>query len=160
MLYKDRQDKNKFKKYTTEEISGKKQVQEKRKISERELKSFGYQFTFILAVVIGLILPWVWKYEVSYIPFYLATLTLVLRFTFLKALLIFYHPWTFLSNILTYVKGSLLLFISYFLLLSPIGVFMKIIGKDPMKKNFIEGQDSYMTRYSEEFDPQSLKYPF
>ena len=162
ILYKSDQDKSFFNHYTTQELSG---IRKKRNVfppvDKLELKSFGYQFTFILGVVVGLILPWVWSYEISYIPFILALVTLFLRFTFYKGLLLFYYPWSLFSVLLTFVKAKILLFVSYFLFISPIGIFMKLIGKDPILKSFLKGQDSYLRRSSEEeFDPQSLKHPF
>lgn len=162
ILYKENQNSSLFNNYSTEEL-GDRQKQKKsffKKISEKELKSFGYQFSIILSVVIGLLAPWVWKYPLSPIPFVLALVTLVLRYTYLKGLLVFYYPWNFFVDLMTLVKGKLLLVLSYFIFISPIGIFMKVIGKDPIKKGFLEDQETYFKREEESFDPQSLKFPF
>ncbi|WP_372654548.1 SxtJ family membrane protein [Halobacteriovorax sp.] len=130
-------------------------------VSSEELKTFGYQITFIFSVVIGLILPWGWNYKISLIPFILGGVTILLRFIFLRGLIYFYYPWQFIFNVLTYIKAKILLSLSYFFLISPIGIFMRLIGKDPMSKKFDNDETSYLKRSEDEkFDPTSLKYPF
>lgn len=159
ILYKEEQKKDSFEKYSTGELG---QVdKEKKVVSSEELKTFGYQITFIFSVVIGLILPWGWNYKISLIPFILGGVTILLRFIFLRGLIYFYYPWQFIFNVLTYIKAKILLSLSYFFLISPIGIFMRLIGKDPMSKKFDNDETSYLKRSEDEkFDPTSLKYPF
>lgn len=163
VLKKEDQNRESFGSYSTSEL---KEISKKpffRKLTKDidELKTFGYQFTVILAVIIGLLLPKIWGYEFSWIPIILGAISLILRFLAPGLLFIPYIFWTRFSEIMGFINSKILLSLSYFALISPIGIFMKIVGKDPIEKGFDKKTSTYLKYVEEEeYDPKSLKRPF
>ncbi|ATH09265.1 hypothetical protein BIY24_15335 [Halobacteriovorax marinus] len=161
ILKKEDQSRESFKAYTTTELSGEVTQKVRTSVSELDLKNFTKQFSIFLMLGVGILLPYVWKYNYSLIPFILGALVILIYFIRPRMLTILYHPWTWLMNNLTFIKGQLLLVLGYFVMITPIALIMKMIGKDPMRKSFSKEKESYFLRSEEStFDPQSLKFPF
>ncbi|OUR93725.1 hypothetical protein A9Q84_19885 [Halobacteriovorax marinus] len=162
VLRKEDQNIENFKSYSTHELGVKPKKTFFKKLEKdiTELKSFGYQFTIILAVIVGVLLPKIWNYQFSIIPIVLGAICLLLRSVRPTLLYVPYIVWTRFSEIMGFVNSKVLLFVSYFALISPIGVLMKVLGKDPIEKKYRSELSSYLKDVDEEYDPKSLKRPF
>jgi saxitoxin biosynthesis operon SxtJ-like protein len=99
----------------------------------RQLRIFGYGFFVILTVLGGFSL---WKHHdaagaallVSGFAFGILGLFVPLR------LLAVYRPWMKFAEMLGWFNTRLLLAVAYYLVLTPMGVLMRLIGKDPMAR--------------------------
>ena len=76
---------------------------------------------------------------------------------FLKLL---YRGWMKLAHVLGWVNTRIILSLVYFLIVTPLALIFKVIGKDPMCRKFDE-QDSYwIKRKSQVFDRDSYRRQF
>ncbi|OFW79723.1 MAG: hypothetical protein A2887_03495 [Alphaproteobacteria bacterium RIFCSPLOWO2_01_FULL_40_26] len=55
----------------------------------------------------------------------------------------FYQGWIRFGNFLGKINGFLISFILFYVIFVPIGIILKILGKDPLRKKFDQAQDSY-----------------
>lgn len=104
-------------------------------VDNKQLRTFGTGFCVILSVFAGIsywkgsrIAPWV---LLSFGAMF-GSLGLIAP----KALERIYHPWMKFAEKLAWVNTRLLLGIVFFLVMTPIGLLMRIAGKDPMERKF------------------------
>lgn len=78
--------------------------------------------------------------------------------------LIFYpltYIWFGLGKILGFVSSQILLTLLFFVLLTPVGLVRRWMGKDSLRlKKFKQGRDSVLISRSEKVLPTHLKNPF
>ncbi|MCB7481796.1 hypothetical protein [Christiangramia sediminis] len=69
--------------------------------------------------------------------------------------------WFGLGKLLSFITSNLLLILLFFLLVTPVGLFRKILGKDSLKlKNFKRSSNSVLLERNHIFNPSDLKNPF
>jgi hypothetical protein len=106
----------------------------------KELKKFGILFSLIF-IVISLslffkqknFLPWA---GVSFLFFLLA----IYCPNLLKVL---YRPWMKLASFLSWVNTGLILFLMFYLIFLPIGLLLKLLGKDLLDIKIDKNKASY-----------------
>ena len=104
--------------------------------SKNELRNFAFLIAIGTPFFIGWIVPLFHSQ-----PFRIWTLFIPLPFIFLgvikpKLLLYPYKVWIAFGNFLGKINSCLILGLIFFLVLQPIALFMKLIGHNPLKKNF------------------------
>ncbi|MEZ5043079.1 MAG: SxtJ family membrane protein [Saprospiraceae bacterium] len=84
-------------------------------------------------------------------------LSLGLMTLFIRPLAIFVHKgWSYLAKWLNYITSRVLLSIVFFLVLTPIAIIYRLMGKDSLKKKEI-GQESYFTERNHQFTAEDFK---
>lgn len=69
--------------------------------------------------------------------------------------------WFGFSKALGWVTSRIVLFVIFFLLVAPMGLIRKAMGKDTMRiRQFKKGAKSAFTERNHEFTASDLKYPF
>lgn len=69
--------------------------------------------------------------------------------------------WFGLARLLSFISSNILLSIVFFLLVTPVGIFRKLIGKDSLKlKQFKKSSESVMVERDHTFIASDLKNPF
>jgi len=69
--------------------------------------------------------------------------------------------WFRLAKLLSFITSNLLLILLFFLLVTPVGLFRKILGKDSLKlKDFKRSSDSVLLERNHIFNSSDLKNPF
>jgi hypothetical protein len=104
--------------------------------SKNELRNFAFLIAIGTPFLIGWIVPLFHGQ-----PFRIWTLFISLPFIFLgvikpKLLLYPYRGWIALGDFLGNINSRIILGLIFFLVLQPIALFMKLIGHNPLKKNF------------------------
>lgn len=110
-----------------------------------DLRNFG----LVMAVVLALIGGYLW-YQDAVGPaqtfgwvaggFFVVGLVLPITLTPI------YFPWMWLARILAFVNTHLLLAIVFYTLFTFIGLFMRLLGRDPLDRKIIPDRDSYWQR--------------
>lgn len=78
----------------------------------------------------------------------------------MKLLKAFYNVWMKFAHALGWVNTKIILSIVYFLIFTPIALFFRLIGKDPMDRRF-ESVDSYwIKRETKVFDQEDYRRQF
>lgn len=112
-------------------------------ISPRELRKFGFLFTFVLLGVCGIMLPlathqptplWALVGGIGFL------IPAIVRPQWLKLI---YIPWMKIGHILGTINTRIILGFIYFFLITPIGIIMRLCKKDPMERTYNKKQASY-----------------
>jgi heme/copper-type cytochrome/quinol oxidase subunit 4 len=127
-------------------------------LTHSQLRKFG----FILAtglMIIFAVIPWLRHHEIYETPSMIAGLILVLgliRPSFLKVI---YHPWMKLGSILGWINTRIILSVIYFAIITPIGMILRLSGKDAMNRKYDSQAKSYRIQ-SKQAQPQDMERPF
>lgn len=117
----------------------------------RALRKFGLLFLVVGALIAGWLLyrgnpAWPWVAAAGALFGLLGWLTP-------SALKYLYLAWMTLALIIGWFVSRLLLALLYYLLVTPLGVILKMMGKDFMEDSFDESE-SYWHRRDEDYDPE------
>lgn len=122
----------------------------------RELRSFGVIWS-IFFIIIALY-PLFRGQHIRYWPVPLSVLSLVIGFIVPNLLTKFYIIWLKFGNIIGNIISKIILFFIFYLLITPIGMILKISGKDLLNKKTDKNQPTYWIK--RETQPTSLKNQF
>ena len=116
-----------------------------------ELRKFGLVTGAIIIGFIGIFLPWLkgglekslhWLTIAG--PIGGALILWALAHP--TSLIYFYKPWMKLADGLGFINTRIILFIVFFVLFLPVGLLMRLLGKDPMERKINTALDSYRVR--------------
>lgn len=125
----------------------------------KQLRKFG----FILITFIGLLgiaLPYWRHHSTPTWPWILNALLLIptlIQPAWLKAI---YAPWMKLGHLLGWINTRIILGLIYFIVITPMGILMRLCGKDPMERLFDKQLVSYRKPIATPSDPQHMEKPF
>lgn len=114
----------------------------KKTITNKQLRTFG----LVLALFLGGIgLVQFFKGHIPHNYWFWATggLVLVVSQAIPKLIKPLYHIALFLGHILGWINTRLILGLIYYLIFTPIGLVMRILGKDPLHRKFDKQATSY-----------------
>jgi hypothetical protein len=135
------------------------QMKETRGAGTLQLRDFGYVMAIAFAIV-G-ILPFITRgasYRLWTLPL---TSAFLLFAVFLpKGLTPLYRAWMLFGGVLGYVNSRLILGIVFFALFAPIGIVLRLMGKDLLGLKIEKGWKTYRQFPVKEEKTQSLKRQF
>ncbi len=127
--------------------------------SLKELRQFGLIFGLILTGVFALLLPWLKGTAWPVWPWFPASLFWFAAAFAPGALQPVYRAWMKLAMIINAVVTRVVLGIVYYLVVSPMGMAMKLMGKDPMVRQWTVTLRSYR-RPSQPSTADDMERPF
>jgi Saxitoxin biosynthesis operon protein SxtJ len=111
-------------------------------IDPKQLRSFGLIVGGIFALI-G-IWPMVWRgSDPRWWAIVSATLLIAPAMTVPRILAPVHRAWMFVGHILGWVNTRIILAIGFFGLVTPVGFFMRLAGKDPMRRRYERAVPSY-----------------
>lgn len=114
------------------------------KQDKKGLRRFGLVTGAILAVLFGLFFPLVLlDRPVPAWPWALAGVLWAGALGWPNALRPVYHGWMHVGHALGWVNSRIILCVVFYLIVLPMGLIMRLAGKDPMSRRRIPGQTSY-----------------
>ena len=134
-------------------------VQTTGKLTDKELRNFGLLTGGIIAILFGLFLPWLLAVGLPYWPWVLASLLAGTALIRPGALHPVYKLWMKFGMIMHRITTPLILGILYYMVITPIGIFMRIIGHDSMARHFDKNGKTYRIT-SDARKPESMERPF
>jgi hypothetical protein len=112
--------------------------------NSQELRSFALTISVALGIVGALV--WWRRGPIGFIFIATGAVILLAGLLWPKSLIVLYKAWMTLALVLGFIMSHIILALVYYLVLSPIGLFMKILGKDPLTTGFDPKADSYWIR--------------
>jgi hypothetical protein len=100
------------------------------------LRKFGYTMAAFIAVVFGLVLPWLWGFKSPTWAWVIGAVFAVLAIVWPMGLGGIYRVWMKLAGILAWINTRIILGLVFIFVFTPIGLVMRIIGKDTLEKSF------------------------
>lgn len=129
------------------------------KTSKKEIRSFGITFGIIFLIIAGF-LYYHEKYSFQ-LFIYLASSFFCLGFIFPIVLKPFYIVWMIFAVILGWLMTRVIISLLYYIIITPIGLFLRIIGKDLLDLKEQKNKKSYWNiRNSEEEKNQNYEKQF
>ncbi|MFT5140717.1 MAG: hypothetical protein ACI9H8_002086 [Lysobacterales bacterium] len=113
-----------------------------------DLKKFGLLFAVMLCFLFGLLIPVIRHgiYELSLWPlwpWFAAGLISLCAFLHPASLKLLYQLWMKFAEVAQWVNTRIIMLIMFYLLILPIGLLLKLFGKDSMQRRFEEDTQSY-----------------
>ena len=122
-------------------------------LKKEQLKDFGL-IAAIVFIFLGLYFTTKGFFIVAIV---IALLTVLLPSIFYP----FAYLWFRFSKTLGNINSKIILAIIFFLVVVPVGIFRRIIGKDSLNlKDFKKGKDSVMTQRNHTYSPSDLEHLF
>ena len=109
------------------------------------LRQFGLMLGGILAVLFGLILPWTWEWENLPDLQWVATGAVVIVWALIApdSMSGLYKGWMRVAMVIGNVINTIILAIVYSLVITPMGIVMRLMGKDPMRRELDKSAQTY-----------------
>ncbi len=123
-------------------------------VNTQELRKFGLTLTAVFIGAFGLIFPLLLSKPIPNWPWVLGTLILLPTMAkpdWLKAI---YVPWMKIGHILGWINTRIILGVIFFVLITPIGLVRRLLGKDTLGLTF----DKNATTYRKVVPLQSIQH--
>ena len=114
-------------------------------MSNKELRKFGFIFSAFLGVIAWVIC----RKNIFYCSDLItaSALFIFLAITNPRLLKVFYGIWRTFGFIMKYIMTRVILILVFFLVFTPVGLFLKIYGKDLLDRKIEEGRESYWIKH-------------
>ena len=127
--------------------------------SHRDLAIFGLLLGTMTGFVFGLLLPWLASHAFPWWPWVVATAFWVWAVSVPGTLRPVYWLWMRLAMAINWAMTRLVLGATYYGVVVPIGLVMRVSGRDPMARQFDSARPSYRTP-SDPLPRDHLERPF
>ena len=127
--------------------------------SKEELSGFALSMSWAIPLIFTLILPWLFDKPWQLWPLGISAYLLIANFTWKPLLLPVYVFWMMLAAVLGYINTRLILAIIYYLIMLPIGIFLRLTKKLQYQRN-PKKAETYWIRREKSPEPTDLERPF
>lgn len=104
------------------------------KVTAEELRKFGLLTGAIMAVLFGLLFPWLFSKSLPLWPWIVAAVLSAWALIAPASLKPIYRGWMAIGAVLGWINTRIILGVMFFVMFFPAGLLMKIAGKDPMRR--------------------------
>lgn len=128
-------------------------------LDRKGLREFGLVTGAIVTVLFGLFFPWLIEVKYPLWPWIFAAIISTWALLLPNTLNPVYKIWMRFGIAIGFVMNHVVLSLVFFLIISPIGLMLRLSGKDPMKRKLDKQIKSYRIK-SNVKDKLSLERPF
>ncbi len=113
------------------------------KLNSKELRDFGLLTGAIVAVLFGLLLPWIWGHSLPQWPWLIAAILWFLAVLAPATLKPVYQVWMRIGLVLGWVNTRIILGIVFYGMIMPMGAIMRLLNRDSMARKFDANLQTY-----------------
>lgn len=131
-------------------------------VTKLDLRKFGLIMGGMFVLIFGGIFPWITDKTTEtwpIWPFIVMAIFWNLAIILPESLRKVNEIWIKVGNVLGWINTRIILGIMFYILIFPIGLILKIFGKDAMNRKLEADTDTYR-RISKQRDPKHLEKPF
>jgi len=128
-------------------------------LDQAGLRKFGLTTGAIVAVLFGLFFPWLLERPWPLWPWIVFGVLAVFALLAPKALNPIYKVWMRFGLIMSRITTPLIMGVVFFLIISPIALFRRLIGRDALHRSFNQAAVTYRTERSPP-PPKHFERPF
>lgn len=131
-------------------------------VTKSDLRTFGFIMGIMIVLIFGLFFPWLFdktKETWPMWPFIAMAIFFALALIAPQVLAPVNTLWLKIGYVLGWVNTRIILGIMFFLLIFPMGLALKLLGKDSMKRKMSDDVDSYRVTVTPR-DKKHLEKPF
>lgn len=125
----------------------------------KELRKFAYIMAGMVALFFGVVVPWIWSLGVLTWPWVVSGVFAVWGTVWPGGLGPVYKVWMRFGLIVGWINSRIILSLVFYLMFTPAGFVMKLLGKDPMRRK-LEPQESSYRIASHSAPPEHLERPY
>ncbi|HLH78016.1 MAG TPA: SxtJ family membrane protein [Candidatus Binataceae bacterium] len=125
----------------------------------QELRNFGLLTGALIALVFGLLLPWLHRWTAPRWPWVAGLALWVPALLWPMVLYPFYRVWTALGLGLGWVNSRIILSLLFFVVITPMGLLRRALGHDAVARRFEPQAASYRVA-SRARSKESMEKPF
>jgi hypothetical protein len=129
-------------------------------MSNQELRNFGLISGAFVAVIFGLLLPWLFAHSTPLWPWIVSAILSSSALLLPSLLAPVYKGWISVGHALGWINTRIILGIIFFILLLPIGILMRIFGKDPMARKINREEETSYRTLCPPKNIQQMKEPY
>ena len=100
------------------------------------LRKFAFTFGIIICLLFGLLIPYLFNYSWPKWPWIFAAIVSLWGGLLPKTFNIVYQVWMRFGLLMSKITTPLILGILFYIIITPAGIIMRIIKKDPMQRKF------------------------
>ncbi len=100
------------------------------------LRKFGLIMALVIALIFGLFFPWVFNLKMAIWPCVISSILLGWALLLPDTLVFIYKPWMMLAYYVGIFNTKILLIVVFFVVFFPTALFLKLLGKDAMNRQF------------------------
>jgi hypothetical protein len=115
---------------------------------KEELREFGLVTGAILAVLFGLLLPWLFGHVWPLWPWIAAGVLWGWALLLPASLLPVYRGWMAIGHVLGWLNTRIILGIIFYLMFLPVGLLMRLLSKDPMARSIDKSIATYRVTHA------------
>lgn len=127
-------------------------------ITDKELKAFGFLMFWAFPLFIGVISPWLIGISIQWWSLWVSAVFITLAFLAPKLIYVPYKVWMFIGGIIGFINTRIILGLTFYLLIFPIGLILRIFNKLQFK-NRSKYQSNYCKR-TDKLTKETLENPF
>ncbi len=131
-------------------------------VTKTDLRKFGFIMGTMFVLIFGGLFPWIFDKTAEtwpIWPFITMGIFWALALIIPESLRTVNAVWLKIGNVLGWINSRIILGIMFYLLIFPIGLILKVFGKDAMNRKLDSSSDSYR-RISKQRDSKHLEKPF
>ena len=128
-------------------------------LDRRGLREFGLTTGAAVVVIFGLFFPWVLDLDWPLWPWLIAAVFWSLALLQPLWLRWIYRAWMHFGLLASRVMTPLVLGIVFFVMITPMAMIMRLMGKDPLRRALDRNQESYRVQSTKSPD-EKLERPF
>jgi predicted anti-sigma-YlaC factor YlaD len=113
------------------------------KLNAKELREFGLITGAIFAGLFGVLFPLIRSYAIPLWPWILAGILWIWALLAPATLAPVYHIWMRIGLVLGWINTRIILGVVFYVLIMPMGLIMRWLSQDPMRRQFTPNVDSY-----------------
>lgn len=124
------------------------------------LRKFGLVTSLAFVVIFVVLLPWLFSFDRPLWPWLVAAVLSTWALLAPHTLNPVYQAWMRLALLISRVTTPLVLGIVFFLVFLPVGILMKLVGHDPMRRKLDALATSYRTQSTLEEPKEQMENPY
>lgn len=115
---------------------------------KKQLREFGLVTGAIVVGLFGLLLPWLFDRALPVWPWVVAAVLWVWALLLPASLAPVYRGWLAFGHVLGWINTRIILGIMFYLLFLPVGLVIRLLGKDPMARKIDKSTETYRVTHA------------
>ena len=129
------------------------------KLDAKAYRKFGLTTGSIFAILFGVILPWITHHPYPIWPWVLAGVLFAFAPLLPIALGPVYVAWMKIGQVLNWINTRLILGVLFYVLITPVGIVLKLLRKVPIPKSFNKQIGTYRKKCQQK-PKETMEQPF
>lgn len=128
-------------------------------LDKKGLRSFGFTFGTLFALLFGLLLPWIFDHDRPLWPWLLLAFMVLWGVAAPRTLRPLYIAWMSFGLFMSRFTTPLIMGLVFYIVITPAGFLFRLFAQDPMRRDWDADADTYRNE-SEHLPPDRLRKPF